>query len=172
MIIGTGRCNTVGTGFIIIRSIPPTSLLYARRRRLPRHIVVSSVKCPMYARSIQHASWRWLAASSFAGNPRAVSRLWLLYLASDHALLGCSRDRWVRNVAGARKVVLRVYFFALLTIKFWCRSITQVPVVGTQEQWVPKAAAMVDTLPKPPPSFYFFSFSCLFLLFCSSSSQL
>jgi hypothetical protein len=26
MIIGTGRCNTVGTGFIIIIIIPPTSL--------------------------------------------------------------------------------------------------------------------------------------------------
>jgi hypothetical protein len=43
---------------------------------------------------------------------------------------------------------LRVKFFDLLTVIFWCRSITQVPVVGTQERRMPKAAAMADTMPE------------------------
>jgi hypothetical protein len=45
-------------------------------------------------------------------------------------------------------VILRVHFFDPLIVKFWCRSITQVPVVGTQEQRMPKLAAMDDTLPE------------------------
>jgi len=39
---------------------------------------------------------------------------------------------------------LRVHFFDLLIEKFRCRSITQVPVVGTQERRMPKVAAKVD----------------------------
>jgi hypothetical protein len=34
-------------------------------------------------------------------------------------------------------VILRAHFFDLLTVKIWCRIITQVPAVGTQEWWMP-----------------------------------
>ena len=58
-------------------------------------------------------------------------------LCTPTTLLGCSFVRWVRSAAGARKVILRAHFFDLLTVKIWCRIITQVPAVGTKEWWMP-----------------------------------
>jgi hypothetical protein len=73
--------------------------------------------------------------ASLTVNVQSTACGYLLYTLTK--LLGCSLDRWVQSDAGARKVILRAHFFDLLTVKFWCRSITQVPVAGTQERWMP-----------------------------------